>query len=51
MEQDTLRLLGKALRERLPLEDVHQAKTLQRLIDELERREPERDRNRGVSPK
>lgn len=44
MEKDTLKLLGKVLRESLPLEDSREEKRLRRLIVQIQQRERERDR-------
>ena len=48
MEKDTLKLLGKVLQERLPLEDSRDNKGVRRLIVQIERRERERDHQRNV---
>ena len=43
MEKDTLKLLGKVLRESLPLEHSREGKRLRRLIVQIQQRERERD--------
>jgi hypothetical protein len=44
MEKDTLKLLGKVLRESLPLEDSRENKRLRRPIVQIQQREREHDR-------
>jgi hypothetical protein len=42
----TIKSLGDAVRERIPITDIELPKAMRRLIAELERREAKRDRER-----
>lgn len=51
MEKNTLKLLGKALRESFPIKDFRENKSQRRLVVQIERRERERDRQGNVGPR
>jgi hypothetical protein len=50
MEKTTLKVLGDTLRHRLATEDATLSKELRRLIEQLERRQRERDQMRDQPP-
>jgi hypothetical protein len=51
MEKNTLKILGDALRQQLPIMDTRLSKEMRRLIVQLERRQRELDRQRDQPPK